>query len=177
METTNFHPENSIDGQNIEKELKPTQPLFINPEGKTYLIITARWSNFIAIVGFVMITLFLLSGIGIIIISTVVNEYQDFQALQYSPFSLSILGAIYIIYAVIYYLPCHYLYLFSKKIKLGMIYDSQESMNEGLKNLKKMAKFVGIVTIISLAVLLLAIPILFISMGVVQAVSEGGMVI
>jgi len=50
-------------------------------------------------------------------------------------------------------------------------------MNEGLKNLKKMAKFVGIVTIISLAVLLLAIPILFISMGVVQAVSGGGMVI
>ncbi len=177
MENSNdiFLPKTEI--QTSDKELKPNQPLYISPEGKSYLITTAKWSTFIAIVGFVMLALMIVSGISILILSPVMDEYQDFQAFQYFPASAWAIGLLYLISAVICFFPYYYLYTFSKKVKLGMINDDQQSLNEGLKNLKKTAKFVGIVTIITLALTLLLIPAAIFSIGMIQALGGGGVVV
>lgn len=54
-----------------------------------------------------------------------------------------------------------------------MLKNDQQNLNEGFKNLKKTAKFVGIVTVISLALMLLIIPIMIFSIGMLQALSSG----
>ena len=156
-----------------DKQLNPNQPLIISPEGKSYLITTAKWAHFIAIVGFVLIILMALGGIAALSLSSVVDDYQDFQALQYYPFSMYVIGITYMLSAVILFFPNYYLFNFTKKIKLGMTFDNQEHLNEGLKNLKKMAKFTGIVTIISLGLMLLVIPAMIISIGLLNSLTGG----
>lgn len=169
-----FPPEERV--LSPDMELKPNQPLHISPEGKSYLITTAKWSSFIAIVGFVMLALMIISGVSTLTLSSVIDEYQDFQALQYFPASVYVIGLTNIIVAVICFFPYYYLYTFSKKIKLGMMNDDQHSLNEGLKNMKKTAKFAGIVTIITLALMLLLILAAFFSIGMIQALGGGGVI-
>ncbi|NLO69817.1 MAG: hypothetical protein GX102_02460 [Porphyromonadaceae bacterium] len=156
-----------------DQELKPHQPLIISPEGKAYLISTAKWSSFIAIVGIVLIVFTLISGIFTLFLSAVVGEYQDFDLIQYFPATIYIVGITNIIFSVICFFPFYYLFLFSSKIKKGMANDNQEYLNEGLKNVKKASKFTGILTIISLTLLLLFIPVLIFSIGMIQALAGG----
>ena len=54
-----------------------------------------------------------------------------------------------------------------------MINNDQEALIDGLKNLKKLAKFVGIVTIISLALMLLIIPAIIFSVGMMHTIAGG----
>lgn len=156
-----------------DQQLKPSEPLYISPEGKSYLITTAKWAFFIAIVGFVIIILSALSGIAALTLSPVVDEYRDFQAFQYFPMSMVAIGITNIIYAVVMFFPNLYLYNFTKKIKLGMLHDNQDHLNEGLRNLKKMAKFSGIITIIGLALMLFAIPAMILSVGLLHSLTGG----
>lgn len=155
--------------QTVSEELNSNQPLIINHEGKAYLITTAKWSNFIAIAGFIMVGVMIVSGISSLLLSPVANEYRDFEIFQYSQVAAISIGLTNIISAVILFFPYLYLYLFSQKTKLGMKSNDQDSLNEGLKNLKRMSKFVGILTIILLAITLLLIPSLFFSIGMLQA--------
>lgn len=169
METNIQQPEIGIKDQ----ELKPNQPLIISPEGKTYLISTAKWSAFIAIVGIVLLVFTLISGIFTLFLSAVVDEYRDFDIVQYFPASMFIIGILNIVFAIICFFPFYYLYLFSAKVKKGMVNDDQESLNEGLKNVKKASKFIGILTIVSLALTLLLIPVLIFSIGMIQVLTGG----
>lgn len=158
---------------NSDKQLNPTQPLTINPEGKAYLITTAKWAHFIAIVGFVVIILMLLVGIATMSLSTVVDEYRDFQVFQYFPMSMIVIGISHILTAVIAFFPIHYLYKFTRKIKFGMAFNNQEHISEAFKNLKKTAKFSGIITIVYLALMLFIIPILIFSVGLLRSLAGG----
>ncbi len=150
------------------------QQLIIDTSGKQNLITTAKWSNFIAIVGIVMVVFFALIGIAIMLISPVASDYQDFQS--YPQLSFTFIGILYIVMAVVYFFPCYYLFLFSKKIRLGINFDSQDKLNEGLNYLKKLAKFVGILIIVSLALTLLFIPLVFLSAGLMQILTGGVMI-
>lgn len=166
--TTTSH---SSELKNEDQALKSGQSLIINPDGKQKLIATAKWANFIAIVGIIMVIFMVFVSISMILLSSVTDDYQDFQSLQYLPFPISIFGIFYLIMSVIYFFPCYYLFQFAKKIRLGMMFENQERLNEGLSYLKKLAKFVGILTIVLLSLMLLLIPITIISAGMMQALS------
>lgn len=160
----------SLTTSSESKELTK-QPLTIDENGKKNLITTAKWSNFIAIVGIVMSVFFVLVGISVILVSPTAGEYQDFQALP--AFSFTFIGIIYIISAILYFIPCYFLFLFSKKTRLGVNFESQERLDEGLTYLKRLAKYVGIITIIILALILFTIPLVFLSAGIMQILTGG----
>ena len=50
------------------------------------------------------------------------------------------------------------------------------TLNEGLRNMKNLSTFIGVVTVISLALMLLIIPIIIFSIGMMQALSGGTVV-
>ncbi|MFV0392501.1 MAG: DUF5362 family protein [Paludibacteraceae bacterium] len=173
MENTTSYDGFVQEAKSEGNELNPTQPLIINPEGKSFLITVAKWSNFMAIVGFVMIGLLIISGISVMTLSSVVDEYRDFEMFQYYPMSVVVLGLTNIVVAIISFFPIYYLFQFSEKIRFGMRNNDQESMNVGLKNLKKLTKFSGILTIIYIAIMLLVVPAVLFSIGMIQALAGG----
>lgn len=150
--------------------------LTINAEAKSYLLTTSKWSKFIAIVGFAMIAIMVLGSIAAFFISPVLGEFQDFQSFQYMPMPFYFIGIFYFIMAVIYFFPCNFLYRFSMKTKKAMQNNDLSTLNEGLRNMKNLSTFIGVVTVISLALMLLIIPIIIFSIGMMQALSGGTVV-
>lgn len=175
METTNLPPIKPAD-PGSENQLPGKESLIVSPEGESYLLTTAKWSSFIAIVGFVMIGIMIFASISMFFLSPLMNEYQDFQMFQYMPMPFLFFGIFYLVMAILSFFPYYFLYIFSKKIKVGMINNDQEALIDGLKNLKKLAKFVGIVTIISLALMLLIIPAIIFSIGMMHTIAGGTVV-
>jgi len=125
---------------------------------KGYLLETSKWSKFIAIVGFV--------GIGILaVIGILMLIGFSFLGNLYKGVPMWIVGVVYIVMSVIYYFPTIYLYKFSTKIKQGLQLEGEMVLADGFLNLKKVFKFIGILTIVILSIyvlaLLIAIPVFF----------------
>ncbi|MDX2361181.1 MAG: DUF5362 family protein [Crocinitomicaceae bacterium] len=116
----------------------------ITAAAKDFLAISAKWANFLAIVGFVML--------GILVIGAL---FMVGAAAQYSGYgggpSLGLLAVVYLLMAVLYFFPTYYLYLFAKKIKVGLQSSSEEDVTLGFENLKSMFKFMGILMIVVLS--------------------------
>ena len=141
--------------ENIELNEKSIE---LTSEIKGYLLETSKWSKFIAIVGFV--------GIGILaVIGILMLIGFSFLGNLYKGVPMWIVGVVYIVMSVIYYFPTIYLYKFSTKIKQGLQLEGEMVLADGFLNLKKVFKFIGILTIVILSIyvlaLLIAIPVFF----------------
>lgn len=129
---------------------------------KNSLLQTVKWTNFLAILGFIAIGLLILCGIamalGVSAMSTAFSGSRGFGAIP------GILIAIYmIIICALYFYPLSQLYQFSQKIKSGILSSSQTLTEQAFEHQRKMFKFMGILTIIVLG--LYAISILAMMLG------------
>ena len=131
--------------------------LKLTSEATSYLKTSAGWAKFLAIVNFIGLGFLVLAGIYIFAASSVLFAYTPFPALY------SGLGLFYIIMAVVIFFPTLYLFRFSQKAPLAVNLNDSEILEESLKNMKSYWKFNGIMTIILLAICILAIPIFIIS--------------
>lgn len=113
---------------------------------KSNLLEAAKWAKFIAIVGFVVIGLMVLAGFGFIFAGSSLMHYAGLGG----GFFGSLLSLFYIAITLLYFLPCLYLYKFGNNVQKG-IYNSQNTLDTGIQNLKRFFKFVGFFTIIILA--------------------------
>lgn len=130
------------------------QTLIINEEGYKYLTSIAKWGKFLAIVGFIGIGIMVLFSFAMIMSGTFINNIPMYQNL---PFNMSLfMGIFYFIIGAIYFIPCYYLFIFSVKTQHGLQNSDQFDIDLGLKNLKSVFKFMGIMTIISLVFCALA---------------------
>jgi len=145
--------ENEITNAGLEMETKMT----ISSEGSSYLKTTAKWATFIAILGFIGTGIMVLVAFFMMIISPMSKLNSTFG------FPMSLIGVLYLIMAVLYFFPAYYLYNFAGKAKLALEAGNQEVFDDSLKNLKKMFKFIGIMTIVMIAAYLIAIPTIIIS--------------
>ena len=148
-----------------EQTDKNENSLRITPTSKDNLISTSRWANFIAIVGFVMLGIMVVISISTFILTPLMGEFQDFQ--------LYLVGLIYLIYAVIGFFPYYFLYTFAKKVRKGLETGDQSIFDTGLLNLRRLALFVGVLMIIALSMLLLIVPIVIFTFGMLQSISGG----
>ena len=153
-----------------EETDKNENSLRITPTSKDNLISTSRWANFIAIVGFVMLGIMVVISISTFILTPLMGEFQDFQSI---PFPLYLVGLIYLIYAVIGFFPYYFLYTFAKKVRKGLETGDQSIFDTGLLNLRRLALFVGVLMIIALSMLLLIVPIVIFTFGMLQSISGG----
>lgn len=136
-------------------QTEPNQDLFsglqIDHENNGYLNEVARWAKFLAIVGFVFTGL---ATLGLLISLFVRSSYESLYApfWQQSGAVLVMIG-----FLLLCFFPCLYLFKFSNKMKLALSTDDQYSMTTAFKNLKSYFKFVGIFTIVILAIYVIVI--------------------
>jgi hypothetical protein len=146
--------------ENIETSRTPENHLHVNDQVKKYLLETAKWGKFLAIVGFVGMGLLVLLGLAFIV------GFSIFNSLTKSPVPVGALGFIYIIMAVLYFFPLNYLYNFSEKIPRGIALNDELELTSSFENLKSLFKFSGILTIVLLSlyalILVIAVPLIFI---------------
>jgi hypothetical protein len=145
--------------QNTESHLFELQ---LDQEATGYLGETARWGKFFAIIGFI--------GCGFIVILA----FSIGALMSYSYDRMGAVGAaaavpsglltvLYLGIAVLYFFPLLYLYRFSVKMLVALKNHDQPLLNQSLRNLKACYKFLGIMTIISIGLGLLAFIIGIIS--------------
>ena len=127
---------------------------FINREINNYLMITSKWGNFLAIVGYIGMGLLILVGILMMVGMSFMNNYSHTGS------EFWLIGLLYILLAVVYYFPVTYLYKFSIQIKNGLSQKDQSVLTSGFLNLKSLLKFMGILTIVFLSLYPLAIIIM-----------------
>ena len=128
--------ENEKQNENFENQLTSVAVGFLQE--------SAKWSKFMAIVGFV--------GIGLMVLVSL------FMAIGFSsmgtanmpelPFSMSVFSIIYVLFAAIYFFPVYYLYQYATKTSAALHSKNKQLLADGLENLKSHHKFLGIFTLI-----------------------------
>jgi hypothetical protein len=119
---------------------------------------SAKWSKFMAIIGFI--------GIGLMVLASLFMAI-GFRAIGASnmpdlPFSMSVFSIIYVLFAAIYFFPVYYLYQYATKTSAALQSKNKQLLADGLENLKSHHKFLGIFTliIVSLYILIFVFAIL-----------------
>ncbi|RYG08796.1 MAG: hypothetical protein EOO07_25010 [Chitinophagaceae bacterium] len=124
--------------------------LHVDHNGSSFLREIAKWSKFLAIVGFVMMGLTLLA-----IIFAGSTMATLFTSSAYGGAGETI-GMIYLVVVVaillLYFFPCLYLFKFATKMQVALRNNDQDTLNSSFENLKSCFKFVGIFTIIILSI-------------------------
>ncbi len=133
-----------------EEQLKTIE---FTSEIKHYLLNTAKWGKLLAIMGYVMMVLLIVFGIFMMFAN--VSMYEDYG---FGP-EFGLVGIIYFVIALIYFIPVTYLYRFSNRIKPGLFLKDQALITSAFANLKSLFKFTGIMTIVILVIYALGILI------------------
>ena len=120
--------------------------LVIDWRSKEFLKETAKWTKFLAILGFVRIGLMVLGSLVMLFAPSSLMSNGDF------PFGGKIfMMLLYLAFAVLYYFPISYLYQFSENTKKAIENNDNNAIRDAFEFLKSHYKFIGILTIILLA--------------------------
>lgn len=128
--------ENEKQTENFENQLTSAAVGFLQE--------SAKWSKFMAIIGFigiglmVLVSLFMAIGFNSMGASTIPEL----------PFSMSFFSIIYVLFAAIYFFPVYYLYQYATKTSAALHSKNKQLLADGLENLKSHHKFLGIFTLI-----------------------------
>jgi FtsH-binding integral membrane protein len=119
--------------------------LKLNSYAIGFLKETAKWVNFLAIMGFI--------GIGLIVIVALFAG-AIFSSLPNNPYgeiSGGVITFTYLLIAALYFFPVLYMYRFADKMKTALARKNEDILTEAFMNLKSHYKFIGILTIVMLS--------------------------
>jgi hypothetical protein len=140
----------SIDESFSSSELK------MNSQSLEHLRLTARWSKFLSILGFIGLGFMVLGIIGLMAMKGQMNTYSRFSG---SPFDTDTLAIIYLVMILVYFFPIYYLFQFSSKMKKAIDQKDTITFAEATGFLKNHFQFIGICAIIVLSLYALAIVV------------------
>ncbi|MCF8304155.1 MAG: hypothetical protein K9I94_12825 [Bacteroidales bacterium] len=135
-------------------------------EDAVYFLNEARkWANFLAILGFIFLGLMVIMGFSI------GSILPKMEPQQYGPkVPGSVLGAFYLILAVIHFFPIYYLFKFASWAKRAVVSKDPHQLSEAIRYLRAHYRFIGILAIIMLSIYVLAI------LGFLAGIGAGSMV-
>lgn len=120
--------------------------LMIDWRSKEFLKETAKWTKFLAILGFV--------GIGLMVLGSLVMLFAPSSLMSNGDFPFGgkiFMMLLYLAFAVLYYFPISYLYQFSENTKKAIENNDNNAIRDAFEFLKSHYKFMGILTIILLS--------------------------
>ena len=123
----------------METELTSTKSLKLTDNSLIFMTEIVKWAKFLAICSFVGLGMMVLAGVAMIIL--------QFER-QANGLSTVIMGLFYILMAVIYFFPAVYLYRFATASADAIEKLNEDTLEEGLENLKSLFRFTGILMII-----------------------------
>jgi uncharacterized membrane protein (DUF485 family) len=138
----------------MNNEFLNTPELLLTSNAKNYLNETRKWTYFLSIIGFVGCVLLIIIALFSGALFSSLSQFDDTGLGAGFSFLMTF---IYIFMALIYFIPCYYLFNFSKKLKIALLNNDNELLEEALKNQKSLFKFFGISTIIMLSLYLMVI--------------------
>ena len=128
--------------------------LQIDTTAHAYLAETAKWGNFLGILGFILSGII---GIAALFAGTLMGSLSNTYGGSSSIMGAGFITVVYLIIAGVYFFKSLYLYLFSSKMKAALFTNDQDTLNNSFLNLKNLYKMMGILTIIYLSILVLAL--------------------
>ncbi len=120
--------------------------LGVDEEARAHLLETARWTKFIAIIGFIILGLLILVGILMGLGLSVASQMYD-TANFGSAFGTAMM-VMYLVLSLLYFFPILYLYKFSVLIKPAIHTGNKQQFNLALSYQKRMYKFIGIMLLV-----------------------------
>lgn len=154
----------------MEQQNQPQEPglfgLTVDPVGRAHLVEAARWARFLAIVGFIGVGLVALVAIfGGSYIATMFTRSSQYNELGPDFTAGMTVGLIiyYLCIALLIFFAYLFLYRFAANMKIALREDNQDALNRSFQNLKILYRYLGILTVIGLA--LFAIFALFTIIG------------
>lgn len=127
--------------------------LRLNESSKKFLRETSKWAFILAIVGFILIGIFVFIAVFFLIMFNDVGS--SINPLHDSGMSVMFFSGIYIVLAILYFFPILYLYKFSRKMKSALQEKNTEDLTAAFSNLKSHYKFVGITVLVVVGVYVL----------------------
>jgi len=143
--------------------------LTINNESRMQLSEAARWARFLAIAGFIVLVLMIIYGIIFsLMFSSMVNTMGEGFGGNYPARELGTgfgvgMIFIYIIAAIIAFIPLLFLLRFSNKMRTALNSNDQEILNDSFRYLKVYYRYIGILTIIGLCLFAFSILMILVS--------------
>lgn len=124
----------------------------------TYLTETRKWTYFLSIVGFIFVGIMVLIGL---VMGPIFNNLP--MGDNPMPFPGGVITVLYIAMALVYFFPVYYLYQFSVKMKTALVQKSEVYLESAFRFLKSNFKFMGILTIVMLALypIIIIVAIIF----------------
>lgn len=124
-------------------------------KAENYLSDIAKWSKFIAIVGFVSIALLLTLAMVLGLVLPQINEGEIPQNISQDPAASFIASGIFLaitysITAILSFFPVLFLYKFANRAQLAIKARNNILIEESLNFLRKHYKFIGILTLIGI---------------------------
>jgi len=130
----------------VDKNLYNEQSMQINSEIKDCLLTTAKWANFLAIVGYI--------GLGFMLIGALSLGAMSSQlgAMAGASEVFTWLPLVYLLIAVLYFFPVYYLHRFATNTKRALNANNESALTDGMRYLKSHYKYLGICVIVVLGI-------------------------
>jgi hypothetical protein len=127
------------------KPIPESGKIEIEQETLKHLNTTRKWTMFLAIIGFIILGLFIVIGV---ITSTFLSEFKPKETSIGIPESLMYL--IFFALVVIYLFPVLFLFRFSKHTSKAVLTLDKHELNKAFRNLKSFFIYFGVLIIIAL---------------------------
>lgn len=114
------------------------EELKIDRISKEFLAEAAKWTAFLAILGFIGIGFFFIAGLVML----------SFSSMSKSMTGSFVMSIVYLLVAGFYLVPINFLYKFSTNMKNALRNNNQSSLANAFEYLKSHYKFIGILTLI-----------------------------
>jgi len=131
--------------------------LIIDGQGKMYLLETAKWAKFLAIMAFVFLGLGVLMSMAMILIPAMMPETGNIRMMFLGKWGVLLYGIFLLVVIAIAIIPYYYLFQFAVCTQAAVVSNDEMIMTESLEWLKKHFKFIGIMTIVVVCIYVLAI--------------------
>lgn len=136
----------------------------LNEQSEAMLATIAKWSKFLGILTFVVVGFMFLVGLIFLLAGSALATVADLGGL-----SAWVYGLFYMVCGVLYLFPGIYLYQYSVKMKQALAAHDEVALTEAFLQQKKLFVFIGVLSIIGIALLVLILLIVFVAALVVAA--------
>lgn len=140
----------------MNDQLSPSSfELIIDNDARRYFHDTARWGKFLAITGLIFTAIFIVMGLYLAFEGPKNERYFSDEEERMAYRVGYTIGAV--LFAIIYVFPCVMLLRYSTKLKKALATNNQQELNEALRSQKNLYVYMGILTIIVLALFVLGV--------------------
>ncbi len=139
--------------------------LELNEQAQVALRTSAKWSMFLAIMGFIGIGFMIIGAIAMTSIMSIIpsSPMSPFGSLK------GFISGIYIVMAILYFPPVYYLFKYASDMKKALLSSSSDMIGVALGYLKSHHKYLGISFIV-----IISLYIIFI-IGIIAMVASKGL--